>query len=591
MKSSGLKKKVSTYMIIFLVVGLMAGIQKQEVQGASAAASSNAYLKSLSVDPGTMSPEFSSEVTSYTISVAEDVERISVTCSTADSKAQVVEAGGFKGLEMGDNDAVITVQAEDGTKCTYHLTITRGTATAGESTESTTESTGDTADAQENENNEAADTTETEEGEETEEVSEPVAISLDADAATIPVGGESIFAPFQVISTFPDGITVPEGFTMEDYTYKGVHVQSAYFAAGDIRLLYLTAMDGTSADFRIYYEDTDTFMDFVQFQGTDGKFIMPVRYEAQIKIPDNYTGSYLPWGDKVVACYIYTELTDNPITVAGMEEETEIEAEEAEQEPVNVEDLDEEVEFYLIYAMNNQGEENFYLYDYVEGTYQRYVERDTSYDLDQSYFKYKDIAHQRFAIMCILIVLLVLAVFCIINLYIKNRELKAELDDEEDNEDNDGEENDENEIEAAAAEEKKARKQQKKVKKEAEPEEQPEQSEQPIQPQKKVKEVPVKKEAAKETIEKQPKQSEKQPEQPETPVKEMDTSALSDLEEKIIGQLAQEEVQEEQEAPTAKEPVKPRKNATFKMINLSREPEPTGLDDDFEFEFINLDDD
>ena len=77
--------------------------------------------------------------------------------------------------------------------------------------------------------------------------------------------------------------------------------------------------------------------------------------------------------------------------------------------------------------MNNECEEGFYLYHACEGTYQRYVERDTSYELDQSYFKYKEVSHQRFAIICVLSVLLLVAIFIIINMFIKNRELKVDL--------------------------------------------------------------------------------------------------------------------------------------------------------------------
>jgi hypothetical protein len=271
---------------------------------------------------------------------------------------------------------------------------------------------------------------------------------------------------------------------------------------------------------------------------------MPVRYEAQIKIPDNYTGSYLPWGDKVIACYIYTELTDNPITYAGDDEEETVDT--SEQEPVYVEDLDEDVEFYLIYAMNNLGEENFYLYDYVEGTYQRYVERDTSYELDQSYFKYKDIAHQRFVVMCILIVLLVIACFVIINLITKNRELKAELVDDEDAED----EETEDETEDSGQEEE-------------EPAKGPEAVEEPQST-----------EPAEETAD----------------LKEAETEE-TETEEAEAEETETEETQTAAEEPEEEIPVRPRKAASFKMINLSREPEPTGLDDDFEFEFINLDDD
>ena len=71
------------------------------------------------------------------------------------------------------------------------------------------------------------------------------------------------------------------------------------------------------------------------------------------------------------------------------------------------------------------------------------------------------------------------------------------------------------------------------------------------------------------------------------PKAEVQEEELS-LEDKIISQLQLTEVDHaEKKAP---EPVMPRKTSNFKMINLSREPEPSGLDDDFEFEFINLDD-
>ena len=503
-----------------------------QIGNAGGAQSANAYLKSLSVTPGTMTPEFSPEVTKYTIDVAEDVESVSVTCSVAETTSKVIEAGGFKGLKKGSNQAVVTVQAADGSKCTYELTINRGAAVD--------------AGAQ------AGD----EEGAE-EEI---MPISLDTD--TIPVGGETIYSSFLVNTTFDDAL-LPEGFTKETYSYKGTDVESAYFAAGDVRLLYLSTGDKTSQDFRLYYEDTDTFMDLLQLKGTDGKFIMPVRYQAQIKIPDNYTGSYLPLDDKVISCYIYTELTDKQVTAEGQgETETQVMNEAGaslEEEAVRVEDLDAEVEFYLLYAMNNEGTEGFYLYDSVEGTYQRYVERDTSYELDQSYFKYKDIAHQRFAIMCVLIALLVVAVFCIINLVLKNKELKSDLcdDEAEDDDDDNHDDGDDGSNEADGGEMPPAA-------------------------------LPKNKVSRKE----------------ETVSQEMDEGSL---EEKIISQIQvadtepdtvqkQQEELKKQEQPKREErnqvrtnPV--RRSSDFKMINLSREPESGGLDDDFEFEFINLDDD
>ncbi|MBD5541601.1 MAG: cadherin-like beta sandwich domain-containing protein [Lachnospiraceae bacterium] len=584
MRSKALKRGVIAIVTAFLSIGIIFGGQPAEILGAAAEggqASSNARLKSLSLSTGTMSPEFSPEVTSYTITVGEDVEKINVTCSTDDINAQVVEAGGFKNLKPGSNNAIITVQAADGTKCTYNLTIIRGSA--GSSTENEGTQNPDSQESPEDENPGTDAEGETE-GE--AEGTEPSTVSAAGNGDLIPVGGESIFAPFQVHSSYPAEL-LPEGFVAADYNYKGYTVQSAYFSAGDIRLLYLSAVDGGSADFRIYYEDTDTFMDFLQLKGTNGKFIMPVRYQAQIKIPDNYTGTFMPWGEKVISCFIYTELTDLPIkgpqdTDDGSEEETPQE----EAEPVNVDELEEMPEFYLIFAMNNEGGENFYLYDYVEGTYQRYVERDTSYELDQSYFKYKDMAHQRFAIMCVLFVLLTIAAFCIVNLWMQNRELKKEVDDDEPEYETDTDRASVKKREASEKKEKtpkteKPERKEKPVKSESDKKEKvPAAGEKPVKEKKAVKEAKPAKET-KPVKETRPVKESKTAKAGKAADREVDTDSL---EAKIIGQL------EETEPVVKKAPVTTRKPSNFKMINLSREPGPTGLDDDFEFEFINFDD-
>lgn len=537
------------------------GAQSNLSAESSATASSAAYLKTLNVTPGTITPDFSPEVTKYSIQVDSDVESVSVTCSVADSTSKVIEAGGFKSLKDGKNDAVVTVEAADGSTCSYQLTIYRGETAALD-----TEDTGATADT---------------EGTETTAV---------VDGDQIPVGGETIFSSFQVCKTFPQEL-LPDGFVEEDYDYKGVTVQSAYFAAGDVRLLYLTAGDGTSADFRVYYDDQDEFIDFLQLKNTDGKFIFPVRYQAQIKIPDSYTDSFLPWGDKVIDCFIYSELVvkdDKASDISGTDTADEtgagaaVEGSSTDTTPADT--GDNEVEFYLIYAMNNEGKEGFYLYDIVEGTYQRYVERDTSYELDQSYFKYKDVAHQRFAIMCILGVALVIAVFVIINMAIKNSELKSDLglsgkkrkgtdedDEEEDEDENSGDESgDEEEAETSdvvqnleiAAEE----------------------IEQDYAA---TSELPNVEEALQQTKAAEKKKVQKK--EPQIPVDD-------DLEARIIAQLKAAEteaeaVQAEPEANMKKSEQKTQAKSNFKMINLSREPEATGLDDDFEFEFIKLDDD
>ena len=198
--------------------------------------------------------------------------------------------------------------------------------------------------------------------------------------------------------------------------------------------------------------------------------------------------------------------------------------------------------------------------------------------MDQSYFKYKDISHQRFVIMCILFVLLLLAVFVIINLYLKNRELKRDLvdfdydsgekDDDEDslydeeqadseyddlNQDDDElEEINENEINV---------------------------NDNLNYTQKDDMDDLIKEQysihVSPDMFEEDDKTQET--EEPETIDSIADYSDAPD-----VSQAA--------ETTAPKEETGSFRRPEFKMINLSREPEPSGIDDDFEFEFIHFED-
>ena len=413
--------------------GSVATAEKEISVGTGAAVtkagSEASRLKTLDITPGSMKPAFSPEVTAYTVDVTEDTELVNVTCSLLDASAKVESASGFKNLKKGTNKASITVKGTDGSTTTYNIAINRGAATetveAGTSTAPTTDAAPASGDTSTSVGGVDALNVGAAEGSVAEGTPAGETVMPNPDG-TISVGGDGIYSTFLIQPSFT--AEVPAGFTKESYMYKGNSVESAYSPTGGLRLLYLTAGDGNNAAFRIYYADTDTFYDFYPITGKNGKYIIPIRYEAQEKIPYNYTGTYLPLDYTVIPAYIYTELTGR--TVIGSEgEQTEAEIEKALKEnetPVDVSELDEEPEFYLIYAMNENGAQGFYLYDIVEDTYQRYVERDTSSDLDESYFKYKRVAHTRFAIMCVLGVLLLIAVFAIINLILKNRELKEE---------------------------------------------------------------------------------------------------------------------------------------------------------------------
>lgn len=96
----------------------------------AAAASSDASLSSLQISPGTLSPEFSAAVDSYTATVSLDTEKLTVSAVPASAKATVALSG--TDLQDGENTVTCTVTAEDGTTSrTYTILVNR--AEGGES--------------------------------------------------------------------------------------------------------------------------------------------------------------------------------------------------------------------------------------------------------------------------------------------------------------------------------------------------------------------------------------------------------------------------------------------------------------------------
>ena len=91
-----------------------------------APASNDAFLKSLNVSKGNLTPEFDKDVFEYTIDVDEDVTSLTIGAIPSFSKA-TVEGDGRKSLEFDKNEFEIKVTAEDKTTTnTYKIIIYRG---------------------------------------------------------------------------------------------------------------------------------------------------------------------------------------------------------------------------------------------------------------------------------------------------------------------------------------------------------------------------------------------------------------------------------------------------------------------------------
>lgn len=86
--------------------------------------SDNANLKSLVVENFDIIPNFSSDVTEYTLDVTSEVNELTIKAEPEDSKATVTIKG-EKELKEGENMVIISVDAEDGTTKLYEIKVTK----------------------------------------------------------------------------------------------------------------------------------------------------------------------------------------------------------------------------------------------------------------------------------------------------------------------------------------------------------------------------------------------------------------------------------------------------------------------------------
>ncbi len=88
-------------------------------------ASSDAKLSSLVVSPGTLTPEFASEITEYSVIVGTDVNTLAINAVTSDSGATTTVSGN-EGLNMGENNVSIVVTAADkATQALYTIKVNK----------------------------------------------------------------------------------------------------------------------------------------------------------------------------------------------------------------------------------------------------------------------------------------------------------------------------------------------------------------------------------------------------------------------------------------------------------------------------------
>ena len=300
--------------------------------------------------------------------------------------------------------------------------------------------------------------------------------------------------------TFPDS-EVPLGFSTYTVDYEGQQVELAQMKTKSatlgaegltITLAYLTDADGSNGEFYICDTTNNAEMsDMIKIDGINGHYIIVLDPKDNIVGPDGFTKKDLKWGSKKATAWslpkeVSTDeddeegseaastgseasvfrLTEDVYAAEGVEvDEVDASGESASTEAASSEsamDKDaqdaamlalEEIahtnaaglvsaqtkEFCLLYAVDDQANIGFYLYDIKNSTYQRYV--DVPHGETDTTKKYRKLSRTRLFIIVVLIVIIVILVFVLVNLLLgggmkvrKSRDSKNRDDEDDDDE-------------------------------------------------------------------------------------------------------------------------------------------------------------
>lgn len=196
---------------------------------------------------------------------------------------------------------------------------------------------------------------------------------------------------YTVQSTFSDEL-LPEGCIKTEAEFNGQPVEVASFEKGALILLYAIATDGGDGAFFIYNSSTEKLQAFVQLYSIENRFIVPI--EAQDNPPAQFKADKMQWNNSLLPAFVLDDCS--------------IENAEA---------------FYLLYAVSNEGERGFYLYDAVEGSYQRFLNY-TGAKMATVTDAGAPLGKTSIIIIAVLGILLVGAIMLIVNLIIGNKEMQ-----------------------------------------------------------------------------------------------------------------------------------------------------------------------
>lgn len=216
--------------------------------------SSNANLSSIKLSNGSLSPAFNANTTNYNVTVKYDVDTINVTGSVADGKSRVT-GGGTLGLDVGNNECVLMVTAEDGTKKSYTINIKRMTE---------------------------------------EETLAAEKEARDANPLLVVIDG----VDYTIVNDLKD-VTIPAGFTQGTATRKESEITVLNDSIGRYQLCWLTNAEGAGA---FYIRDESDNFTKLAYINANGVMYIVETIEENTELSSEYVlGKYSIDGTEVDA--------------------------------------------------------------------------------------------------------------------------------------------------------------------------------------------------------------------------------------------------------------------------------------------------
>lgn len=211
--------------------------------------SSDNTLSSLQISPGTLSPAFSPEITTYNASVDSDVEELVVSAVANDSNAKVSVSG--RKMDPGRNTTTITVTAEDGSVKKYIIYTTRAAGSNEQETQT-----------------EAETQTEVQ-----TEQTDNIQVTIDK-------------VQYTVIQDYSEH-ELPEGYEETEIDYNGGKIIAGKGLKTGLILMYLESDNGEGG-FYVYDETAKTFSPYNTVDEPQVTFVvLPI--SDSVNKPDGYT--------------------------------------------------------------------------------------------------------------------------------------------------------------------------------------------------------------------------------------------------------------------------------------------------------------